>query len=1090
MSDFDSSVRLRLSADKDGSGYLPGGGVNPIISRAKIEEVLGAGFYNAFEYAAVGMAVVDLNGRCRAANHVLCSMLQCDSSELLGEGFQRFTHPDDIAGNIQLGLQLISGQIPFFQYEKRYLRKDGHPIWVLLNASLVRDLDGAPFCVISQLQDIDHLKQTEAALRESEERYRGIVEDQSELICRFHIDGTLTFVNDAYCRFFNQARDELVGSNLALQLPESQAIELMVHFEQLAATGGFSRGENQSFAADGSIRWLEWTNRVLRDEQGTVTGIQSVGRDITERKLAETAELEQRRLSEALRDSAAALNSTLDFEGVLDRILANVDRVVPHDASSVMLIDNLTYEAYIVRQRGYSERGLSEWIKQQRMRIDDHPDFIHMIETSLPLVISDVKNHPTWVTWDGSSWIRSYAAAPITIKGQTIGFLNFDSATPGFFNEGHVKRLHVFADQTAVAIENARLFDASRHKEALLTRLYEAGMALASANTMATLYELIVQWACDLVNVKLSGLTLYDGNSHLIVVAAIGFGAEIIGSRIALGEGLSGKVAQWHKPLQTRDYANLEGQIPFYLNRGLTSIAAMPLIWQDRLIGTISVGDTARVTFDSDDMHMLGLYASLIASAIDQRRALAELEAREAEAQALSVRVLHAQEKERQRIASQLHDTIGSKLVELQKNTESLLTSLGSNQPNTYRMRMEANGQVAESTLLNSLELLRETQSLTQTLSIDLSARALAELGLSATTRQYIERLNHNSNCPINLHVAGTVKRLPTNVETIAYRGLQESVINALQHADATKINIRLHFGVKQLRLSIEDNGRGFDNESNRGAPKGTMLGLPELRRQVESLQGEFSLNSAPGQGTRIEIALPFEALPQQRASIKTRVVLVDPQEVMRNGLRMLLTQNGEFACVSEASDGLQGIHLVELHRPDIVMMDINLPYLSGQEVLHQISIRMPHLKVLILATEGNEVLMQSVFNAGARGFLLKTDSGKEILKGLQLVRDGGVCISSSLMDAWHRVEANAAFDDPLKALSIREREVLELIVAGSTNRTTGLRLGISFRTVEVHRKKIMSKLGVKSLAQLLQLVNGKLDRISAGLSEPVTPSN
>ena len=1033
------------------------------IDPTQLNSVLGPGFYGAFEFAAVGMVVVDLEGRCMAANMELCKILQCSESDVLGEGFHAFTHPDDIPENLRLGEQLLSGQIPSFRYEKRYIQKTGSVIWVLLSASLVRDADGKPVCVISQIQDIDNLKRAQADLRESEERYRGIVEDQTELISRFRIDGILTYVNDAYCHYYGRARNELLGHSLLEHLPENMRASLLEHFKELAFTAGSSRNEHQTIAAGGVMRWLEWTNRALRDGQSVVTTIQGVGRDITERKAAEAAERAQHDLAEALRDSAAALNSTLNVERVLDRILANADRVAPHDASNVMLIDRETNEVYVVRQRGYTERGQEEWIKQLRLSLDVNSDFLHMAQSGQPLVIADITKHPTWITLPGSSWLRSYAAAPITIRGQTIGFLNFDSATPGFFNEAHINRLRAFADQAGVAIENARLFESSRHKEAHMTQLHEAGMALAQADSVAALYQLIVRWACTLVDTHLSALTLYDGASHLIVVAQVGFEDDAIGARIALGKGLAGRVAQAREPAQTQNYADFGDRLPYYRDHGLTSVAIIPLIWQDRLIGTIGVGDAGKVVFDEDDMHMLGLYASLIAAAIDQRRATEELEAREAEAQALSVRVLHAQEEERLRIAAQLHDAIGFRLVELEKTTEAAIASMGLDPPNARRM-------------LDALELLRETQTITQRLSVDLSTRALAELGLSAAVRQYIDRLKTITSSNIYLQVAGRVKRLPATVETVAYRGLQEAIINALRHAHANKINIRMHFGAKQLRMTIDDNGRGFDSESWRGATKGTSLGLPELRRQVESLQGDFALRSAAGLGTRIEFGLPFQPVDQQPPGVKTRVVLADHQEVTRNGLRMLLAQSDDFTCVGEAGDGLTAIHQVELHHPDLVVMDIDLPNLSGAEVVHQITKRFPAVIVLILAAGGNEILLQSAFKEGARGYLLKTDPGQEIIKGLRLARDGDISISPALMDAWGRLQSKHPLGDPLQSLTLREREVLELIVAGNTNRKIGLRLGISFRTVEVHRKKVMTKLGARSLAQLMKSINGKLD--------------
>lgn len=1031
--------------------------------RKRLDGVLGPGFYNAFKYASIGMVVVDLEGRCLAANKALCRIMQRGEHELLGEGFQALTHPDDIEKNLYLGQQLISGQISSFQLEKRYLLKSGQFIWVLLSASLMRDANGKPVCVISQLQDIDHIKQTEAALRESEERYRGVVEDLTEAVCRFTPDLTLTFVNDAYCRYYGKTREDMIGRSMLEQAPPELHADVTAYFKALAHAPATVRNRRPAITAGGATRWQEWTNRALFDARGNVSAFQAVGRDVTERMLAEIAEREQRDLAEALRDSAAALNSTLNFEQVLDCILANAARVVPHDYSNVMLVDRATDEVYIVRQRGYTERGLDEWIKTLRLPISLFTDYQLMMRTGIPQVNPDVDKSPTWNRVEKTGWVRSCASAPITIKGQTIGFVNFDSATPGFFNEAHINRLKVFADQIAVAIENARLFESSRQKAIHLTRLHEAGLALAAADTIGKLYQTVVTRASALANTRMSVLTLYDHPNHIVVVDAYGFDPEVIGQRFAFSEGLSGTVAQTREPRQTQRYTDFSGSVPYYRELGVTSAAVFPLIWQDRLIGTIGVCDPGQVVFNEDDMNMLGLYSSLAAAAIDQRRAMQELEAREVDALGEKHRVARAREEERLSIAEQLHDAIGFKLVELQKTAEMAHADIHPDHPNFKRLQ-------------DVMALLSTTQDLAQSLSGDLTSNALAELGLSAAIRQYLDRLKDMTGANIHMHVVGRVKRLPDNVERIAYRGVQEAVINALRHAQADRISIRMHYGAGMLRLNITDNGRGFSNETSRGgantSTRSSSLGLPALQQQVEALNGVFHLRSVIGQGTSLEIELPFQPRAPQRLDVKTRVVLADRQEITRQGFHMLLTQSGDFTCVGEADDGLKAVHQVELHRPDVVVMDMDLPNLNGAEAAYQISKRFPAVHVMILASEGTEAQLQRAIKAGVHSYMLKSDGVETIINGLHRLRDGETSISEALIDLWQQLTTNQHASDPQDLLTLREREVYQLVIAGNTNRVIGERLGISYRTVEVHRKRIMMKFHVRNLAQLMQLAD------------------
>jgi len=172
------------------------------------------------------------------------------------------------------------------------------------------------------------------------------------------------------------------------------------------------------------------------------------------------AQLEQRQLAEALRDSIAALTSTLKLEEVLDRILSYISQVVRHDAMDIMLIE--AGVCRVVRFRGYTERGLEEDIANVRLRLSEVANFRWMTEHGLPLVIPDVQLYPDWLHRPMSEWIRSYVGAPIVLDGETVGFVNLNSSKPGNFNASHAESLRIFADQVAVALRNARLYDQIR----------------------------------------------------------------------------------------------------------------------------------------------------------------------------------------------------------------------------------------------------------------------------------------------------------------------------------------------------------------------------------------------------------------------------------------------------------------------------------------------------------------------------------------------------------------------------------------------------------------------------------------------------
>jgi len=195
--------------------------------------------------------------------------------------------------------------------------------------------------------------------------------------------------------------------------------------------------------------------------RGLQTELQQTNLDLARRLKelgeAQAAEKEQRILAETLRDSIAAINSTLDYDEVLDLILKNLERVVHSDASSIALIDE-NHLVSVKHSRGYEQFNIQEYIQSIQVPADHFPNWKTVIRDRLVLSISDTETDPNWVSLPVTAWIRSYICAPIINQNQVIGILNLDSSTPDFFHPHHAERVRAFADQAAIAIEKANLF--------------------------------------------------------------------------------------------------------------------------------------------------------------------------------------------------------------------------------------------------------------------------------------------------------------------------------------------------------------------------------------------------------------------------------------------------------------------------------------------------------------------------------------------------------------------------------------------------------------------------------------------------------
>lgn len=316
----------------------------------------------------------------------------------------------------------------------------------------------------------------EAVLRESESRFRALSE--KALVGVYIIqDGLFRYVNPAMGNIFGYEPDELVNKLGPLDVTMSEDREKVRNHIRARLNGETNsahyvlRGQRK----DGSEVICEVLGRIM--EYHGEPALIGMLMDITERKKMEQAEEEQRALSEALRDIAAVLNSTLDFDQVLERILENVGRVVPHDGANIMLIEGETTR--VVRCQGqYTTLGIAEDVMNLGFNLKSAANFRTMAHTRKPYVIEDTEADPDWIHVPETRWIRSYVGAPIYHEGELIGFLNLDSMEPGFFTVAHAERLLAFADQVAIAVKNARLYQELENysevlEEAVATRTVE-----------------------------------------------------------------------------------------------------------------------------------------------------------------------------------------------------------------------------------------------------------------------------------------------------------------------------------------------------------------------------------------------------------------------------------------------------------------------------------------------------------------------------------------------------------------------------------------------------------------------------------------
>ncbi|HEX3053091.1 MAG TPA: PAS domain S-box protein [Aggregatilineaceae bacterium] len=400
----------------------------------------------------------------------------------LGDGWAESIHPDDVAHCMEIYARCFEDRQPF-QRDYRLKRADGDYRWILDHGIPRFDAKGVFLGYIGSCTDI-----TERKKAEEDRRYiASIVENSEDAIFGKSLEGIIQSWNAGAELMYGYSADEILGTSVVRLFPRGHEDELNLIMSQLKNGIPIKHYEAKRVRKDGTPLDVSIKITPIRDGNGTVIGAATIARDITELKRVQMLEHEQRVLAESLRDTATALNSTLNLSEVLDRILVNIGRVVPHDAAEILLIENGV--ARVVRSRGYQTAS-----EQVQFPIDQTSNLHYMANTRQPILLADIQSSAEWVETSISReqrW-RSYVGTPIYRKKEMIGFINLISTKLNFFSKVHADRLQAFAEQAAIALQNARLYAkeqelaALQERERLSRELHDAvSQTLFSASMMA-----------------------------------------------------------------------------------------------------------------------------------------------------------------------------------------------------------------------------------------------------------------------------------------------------------------------------------------------------------------------------------------------------------------------------------------------------------------------------------------------------------------------------------------------------------------------------------------------------------------------------
>ena len=281
------AIELAISAVRDAAGWQMTALMHDISERKEQLEL----FENAFEHAAIGKCLVGLEGQFLKVNPALCRMVGYSREELLALDFQTITHPDDLDADLSLVTDLYNGKISTYQMDKRYIRKGGAIIWIQLTVSRVDHPDGSPRYFISQIEDLSARREAEAALKESEARYRLMAENTTDMIMTADLAGKITFVAASCETLIGYAPHEVMGRSAAdLAHPEERVRARRVYSNLVKGKPTERVRWRVPHKTAGRDVWLESNPSLLRDPATDApTGFLDVIRDVTEQVAQEEA---------------------------------------------------------------------------------------------------------------------------------------------------------------------------------------------------------------------------------------------------------------------------------------------------------------------------------------------------------------------------------------------------------------------------------------------------------------------------------------------------------------------------------------------------------------------------------------------------------------------------------------------------------------------------------------------------------------------------------------------------------------------------------------------------------------------------------
>ncbi|MEA5537722.1 PAS domain S-box protein [Limnoraphis robusta Tam1] len=960
--------------------------------------------------------------------------------------FQNLIHPDDRHHFQQILTNHLENNHPYI-IELRVQRSDGSYGWFLCKAQALRNKNGEPYRMLGSCSNISDRKQAEELLYQSEARYLSILEYQTEFITRFQPDGTLSFVNDAYCRYFGVSKEDLLGhSYQPIIYPEDQPI-IDGCLACLSPQQPVIKIENRVIV-NGTVRWTQWTNQAIYDTQGNLVELQSVGRDIDDRKQAEIALQKTNQQLQAFLDNAPAAIHLFDVEERylrVNRAFANLFNLSEEQIVGKRFADFFTEEViniFRTRINQLIEIGQPVTVEDELLINGDLKTFESIL---FPVIDEGGRLREIWaIATDISerkqaeielrksrdlrdAIFHESADALFLVDSESLLTIDCNRRAVELFEaknreeligiEGHILQKRQFTPQevqnSREAVDQKGFWDLEIEYLTKQGRSFWGNLAARKIYIDGQLFHLVR--VTDISDRKLAEQALRQSEKQLRLLADalpvfISYADseeryQFVNKKYEEQFGLN------REEICGKTTREVIGDINYHLIRGSIEQALMgeSVSYEVQFQNLADLGEhylSVMLIPNFDESFGVQGYYSLIIDISDRKQIELQLqkakEAAEAASQAKGTFIANMSHE----LRSPLNAILG--FARILKNDSKLSSYQRKNADIIYRSGEHLLNLINQVLDLAKIEANRTTLDLT-----DFHFDALLD-----DIYNMFSLKTESQGLNLNIQKASDVPSYICTDEMKLRQVLINLLSNAVKFTKQGSITLRVFVASESsdpvmLNFEVEDTGAGIapeeqthlfeafnQTEAGRKIQHGTGLGLTICREFVQLMGGKISLDSQQNVGSifRFNIAAKTLKLPSKTSPLKIdkiiglapeqpayRLLVVDDNSANRRLLVQLLTPLG-FA-VQEAENGAEAITLWQQWQPDLIWMDLRMPVLDGYQATRQIrqqeQFQNVTNSVIIIAISANQ-LPEDHQTLGFNHFIHKPFEELEIFTALQ----------------------------------------------------------------------------------------------------------